>query len=85
LSKLLSGHEGCVNSLDFNKTGNIIASGSDDLNICLWDWSNDKCLINFKSTHARNIFQVNFIFSILYLCPMSYNGINALFIIISID
>eukprot|EP00102_Acyrthosiphon_pisum_P021671 XP_016658881.1 PREDICTED: DDB1- and CUL4-associated factor 8-like [Acyrthosiphon pisum] len=37
LSKLLTNHEGYVNSLDFNKTGNIIASGSDDSNICLWD------------------------------------------------
>ncbi|XP_029348698.1 DDB1- and CUL4-associated factor 8-like [Acyrthosiphon pisum] len=55
LSKLLTNHEGYVNSLDFNKTGNIIASGSDDSNICLWDWSNDKCLLNFNSIHSRII------------------------------
>ncbi|XP_060860364.1 LOW QUALITY PROTEIN: DDB1- and CUL4-associated factor 8-like [Metopolophium dirhodum] len=61
LSKLLTGHKGCVNSLDFNKTGNIIASGSDDLNICLWDWSNDKCLLNFKSIHSLNIYQTKFL------------------------
>ncbi|XP_060867292.1 DDB1- and CUL4-associated factor 8-like protein 2 isoform X1 [Metopolophium dirhodum] len=61
LSKLLTGHEGCVNSLDFNKTGNIIASGSDDFKICLWDWSNDKCLLNYKSIHTRNIFQTKFL------------------------
>jgi len=71
MSKLLTGHEECVNSLDFNKTGNIIVSGSDDLKISLWDWSNDECLLNFKSIHTRNIFQVNLIFSILYLCSMS--------------
>ncbi|XP_029343114.1 DDB1- and CUL4-associated factor 8 isoform X3 [Acyrthosiphon pisum] len=61
LSKLLTGHEGCVNSLDFNKTGNIIASGSDDLKMCLWDWSNDKCLLNYKTIHTRNIFQTKFL------------------------
>jgi len=67
LSKLLRGHQGCVNSLDFNKTGNIIASGSDDFKIYLWNWSNGKYLIKYNSIHTRNIFQVNYIFSILYL------------------
>lgn len=70
LSKLLRGHQGCVNSLDFNKTGDIIASGSDDFKICLWNWTNGKYLIKYNSIHTRNIFQVNYIFSILYLCSL---------------
>lgn len=59
ISKELNGHIGCVNSLDFNNTGEIIASGSDDRRICLWNWSNGKCLLNHNSLHAMNIFQVN--------------------------
>lgn len=59
LSKQLIGHQQCVNSLDFNYTGEIIASGSDDNRICLWNWSNGKCLLNHNSLHTKNIFQVN--------------------------
>ncbi|XP_026822857.1 DDB1- and CUL4-associated factor 8 isoform X2 [Rhopalosiphum maidis] len=61
LSKQLKGHQGCVNSLDFNKTGEIIASGSDDFRICLWNWSNGKCLLSYSSLHTRNIFQTKFL------------------------
>ncbi|XP_022164257.1 DDB1- and CUL4-associated factor 8-like isoform X2 [Myzus persicae] len=61
LSKQLKGHQGCVNSLDFNKTGDMIASGSDDCKICLWNWSNKKCLLNYNSMHTRNIFQTKFL------------------------
>lgn len=61
ISKQLKGHIGCVNSLDFNNTGEIIASGSDDHRICLWNWSNGKCLLNHNSLHTRNIFQTKFL------------------------
>merc|ERR1719427_955145 len=37
LAYKLSGHEGCVNSLHFNQSGSKIASGSDDLNIIVWE------------------------------------------------
>ena len=35
--KLLEGHDGCVNCLEWNNSGTILASGSDDLSIILWD------------------------------------------------
>jgi WD repeat-containing protein 42A len=38
LAAKLSGHEGCVNCLNFNQAGTKIASGSDDLNIIVWEW-----------------------------------------------
>lgn len=59
LSKQLKEHNGCVNSLDFNSTGDLIASGSDDLNICLWNWSKGTCLLKHLTQHTRNIFQVD--------------------------
>lgn len=65
LSKQLKGHEGCVNSLDFNLTGNLLASGSDDYKVCLWNWSEGKCILEHNSRHTRNIFQVNLL---LHVC-----------------
>lgn len=58
LSVQLKGHEGCVNSLDFNSAGDIIVSGSDDLKICLWNWSLGKCILKYESGHSENVFQV---------------------------
>ena len=52
-------HSGCVNSLNFNSSGTLLASGSDDLNICLWDWPHGKLLNSFNSGHKSNVFQVN--------------------------
>jgi len=58
LSKQLKGHDGCVNSLDFNRSGDMIVSGSDDVKICLWDWSKGKSILVYISPHTRNIYQV---------------------------
>ncbi|KAK6640365.1 hypothetical protein RUM44_012058 [Polyplax serrata] len=54
-------HSGCVNSLNFNQTGTLLASGSDDLHICLWDWPLGKPLISFDSGHKSNVFQAKFL------------------------
>lgn len=59
LTKQLKEHEGCVNSLDFNNSGNMIVSGSDDCKICLWKWSEGKCVLKYDSEHSENIFQVH--------------------------
>lgn len=67
LSKKLKGHEGCVNSLDFNSAGDLIASGSDDFKICLWKWSEGTCILKHNSKHTKNIFQVNFLHVHVYL------------------
>lgn len=32
----LEEHEGCVNSLNFSPNGNLLASGSDDLKVCIY-------------------------------------------------
>lgn len=38
LEHLLDGHDGCVNTCSWNKSGDLLLSGSDDLKILLWDW-----------------------------------------------
>ncbi|XP_017842470.2 DDB1- and CUL4-associated factor 8 isoform X1 [Drosophila busckii] len=60
LSKL-SRHRGCVNCLNFNRAGDLVCSGSDDLNIIVWDWANKRPRHSFKSGHSLNIFQSKFI------------------------
>lgn len=61
LSHKLKGHDGCVNSIHFNEGGNLLASGSDDLKIFIWDWEKKKKAYSFKSGHTQNVFQSKFI------------------------
>lgn len=56
----LRGHEGCVNSLNFNEAGTLLASGSDDLKIMLWKWASNEMVYQFESTHITNVFQSKF-------------------------
>lgn len=60
-TKRLSKHKGCVNCLNFNRSGNMLVTGSDDLRIILWDWPSRKIIHNFKSGHSLNIFQTKFV------------------------
>ncbi|CAD5121493.1 DgyrCDS9998 [Dimorphilus gyrociliatus] len=58
---LLDEHNGCVNALHFNETGTLIASGSDDMNIILWDWERLKPYVIYGSGHEANVFQCKFL------------------------
>ncbi|GFP94841.1 ddb1- and cul4-associated factor 8 [Phtheirospermum japonicum] len=53
----LIGHQGCVNTVEFNSTGELLVSGSDDTQIKLWDWSTQKLRLSYPSGHLDNIFQ----------------------------
>lgn len=57
----LEKHEGCVNSLNFHPNGSLLASGSDDLNVVVWDWPTGKDLITFDTKHRGNVFQSKFL------------------------
>lgn len=49
---------GCVNCCSFvPPDGTILVSGSDDLDIILWDWQNGNELLKFNTIHESNIFQ----------------------------
>lgn len=54
-------HEGCVNTLHFNCSGTRLASGSDDLNVILWDWTVSNPVLVYDSGHRSNVFQAKFI------------------------
>ena len=55
----LDAHKGCVNCLNFNYAGTKLASGSDDLEIKIWNYSLGKCITSFQSGHRANVFQVS--------------------------
>ena len=58
LDKRLREHEGCVNCINFSWQGDLLASGSDDLQVVLWDWRRGKVASKFDTGHVANVFQV---------------------------
>ncbi|KAL7059724.1 hypothetical protein AAHC03_013235 [Spirometra sp. Aus1] len=55
------GHQGCVNCLQWSQDGSILASGSDDCCVILWDPHNYKNLLTLATGHSGNIFSVKFL------------------------
>ncbi|XP_063696061.1 DDB1- and CUL4-associated factor 8-like [Culicoides brevitarsis] len=56
----LDKHTGCVNGLNFSQDGHLLASGSDDLNVVLWNWASGTVSRVFRSGHHQNVFQTKF-------------------------
>ncbi|XP_062210870.1 uncharacterized protein LOC133912241 isoform X2 [Phragmites australis] len=52
----LRGHDGCVNTVSFNPSGDLLVSGSDDTNIILWDWLAKTKKLIYPSGHQENVF-----------------------------
>lgn len=61
LLRKLKKHTGCVNSLNFSRSGNLIVSGSDDLYVIVWQWSKGRPIQLIKSGHLLNVFQTKFV------------------------
>ncbi|XP_013417552.1 WD and tetratricopeptide repeats protein 1 isoform X2 [Lingula anatina] len=57
----LEGHAGCVNCLEWNHNGSILASGSDDCQVILWDPLRHRKLTTIQTRHQGNIFTVKFL------------------------
>eukprot|EP01083_Nonionella_stella_P316678 1149530_1 len=72
----LHGHSGCVNRLDWNESGTLLASGSDDTTVKIWkpfeyyyrggkgnDSRSEDCnmICNIQTDHIHNLFGVRFI------------------------
>lgn len=53
----LNGHEGCVNAVEFDSTGDLLVSGSDDLHVKFWNWETSTEKLSYPSGHMDNIFQ----------------------------
>ena len=51
-------HGGCVNCLQWNKSGQYLLSGSDDTNVCLWEPLSHKLITTIPSHHEQNVFSV---------------------------
>nr|CAD2135015.1 unnamed protein product [Meloidogyne enterolobii] len=56
----LHGHEGCVNSIKWNDSGTLLASGSDDQHLIIWH-QNGQLLRRLQTLHSNNIFSVLFV------------------------
>jgi len=54
----LEGHTGCVNCIQWNKSGDYLASGSDDKTVIVWDGIKCKKLTRLETPHEGNIFSV---------------------------
>ncbi|XP_034827389.1 DDB1- and CUL4-associated factor 8 [Maniola hyperantus] len=55
-------HKGCVNSINFHPEGRLLASGSDDTNVIIWDWAKRTALQTIKTGHKSNVFQSKFLY-----------------------
>lgn len=56
----LIGHSGCVNCLEWNDNGTVLATGSDDCHILLFDPFRHKIIQDVMTPHRGNIFSVKF-------------------------
>ncbi|THG11048.1 hypothetical protein TEA_023379 [Camellia sinensis var. sinensis] len=54
----LNGHAGCINTVQFYSTGDLLVSGSDDRQVMFWNWAMKKLEFSYPSGHLDNIFQV---------------------------
>ncbi|XP_075974110.1 DDB1- and CUL4-associated factor 8 [Anticarsia gemmatalis] len=55
-------HKGCVNSINFHPEGHLLASGSDDTNVVVWDWARNIPVQTIKTGHKSNVFQSKFLY-----------------------
>ncbi|KAG9453278.1 hypothetical protein H6P81_006182 [Aristolochia fimbriata] len=53
----LNGHKGCVNTVHFSPTGDLLVSGSDDKRIIFWNWVAKTETFSYVSGHQGNVFQ----------------------------
>ncbi|CAH8429513.1 unnamed protein product [Dicrocoelium dendriticum] len=61
LETSLKGHRGCVNCLEWNHRGTLLASGSDDFCIIIWNPFERRNIFTMHTGHAGNIFSVKFL------------------------
>ncbi|XP_030637609.1 DDB1- and CUL4-associated factor 6-like [Chanos chanos] len=60
LETTLNVHEGCVNTLCWNNTGEYLLSGSDDTNLVITNPYSRKVMLTVRSNHRANIYSAKF-------------------------
>lgn len=60
LENTLKGHTGCVNCLEWNSSGSLLASGSDDRDVIVWDPFHGTKKALLRTGHEGNIFSVKY-------------------------
>jgi len=58
LVRELEGHTGCVNCIQWNSNGRLLASGSDDKTVIVWDGLVGRKVARVETPHEGNIFSV---------------------------
>ncbi|KIH43169.1 WD domain, G-beta repeat protein, partial [Ancylostoma duodenale] len=53
-------HEACVNTLRWNRSGTLLASGSDDRRVKVWNLAGE-CIASVETGHHANVFAVEFL------------------------
>lgn len=74
LLKRLKVHNGCVNSICWNSTGELILSGSDDQHLVLTNAHKYEVLTAYKTSHRANIFSAKFLPNSGDHCIVSCSG-----------
>ncbi|KAK6726802.1 hypothetical protein RB195_004859 [Necator americanus] len=59
-TRTISAHEACVNTLRWNRAGTLLASGSDDRKVKVWNLAGD-CIASVETGHHANVFAVEFL------------------------
>lgn len=57
----LTGHEGCVNTIAWNESGEYLLSGADDCHLNIYRPSNRQLVHSIRSGHRANIFSAKFL------------------------
>ncbi|CAJ0954816.1 unnamed protein product, partial [Mesorhabditis belari] len=60
LEKVLEGHDGCVNTLRWNRSGTLLLSGSDDQTVKIWNLAGE-LVKSIATTHTGNVFGAEFL------------------------
>ncbi|XP_063811058.1 DDB1- and CUL4-associated factor 6 isoform X2 [Pseudophryne corroboree] len=80
LEASLNVHDGCVNSISWNNTGEYILSGSDDTTLVICNPYNRKVLTKIRSGHRANIFSAKFLPLTNDKCIISCSGDGVIYL-----
>eukprot|EP01137_Pigoraptor_chileana_P002223 Opistho-2@2263 len=60
-TSLLKGHSGCVNTVAWNESGELLLTGSDDHRLNVYNVRNEKLIHSVETGHVANIFAAKFV------------------------